>query len=193
MDRRWFRPAAIGLAMMMGGGAVAGVRAAEPPRIQSPEEGAGAGCGRYATAFHLPLDVAMRQLLAQDETLATTDAIEREFADRLAGIAVAPGPDFAIDVLLTGDAPVTEPLRHGGRIGRPDPLPHRRGGDPCADGGVDPAAPGRNPRLAAAAARFRVDQRTGTIVAVVGDSDIAREGVQPLRTRLAALLGAPVG
>jgi len=193
MDRRWFRPAAIGLAMMMmGGGAVAGANAAEPPRIQSPEEALAQDAGEYATAFHLPLDVAMRHLLAQDETLATTDAIEREFADRLAGIAVAPGPDFAIDVLLTGDAPVTD--RFVTAAGSVVLIRFHTGA------AATRAQMAESIRLHQAEIRasllrppaFGVDQRTGTIVAVVGDSDIAREGVQPLRTRLAALLGAPV-
>lgn len=192
MNRQCFGPAAIGLAMTMGGVAATEVRAAGLPRVQSPEEALVQDAGEYATAFHLTLDTATRFLLAQDETLATTDAIGREFADRLAGIAVAPGPDFALDVLLTGDAPVTDRfVTAAGSV----VLIRFHTGATATRARMAEAIRLHQAEIRASLLRppaFGVDQRTGTIVAVVGDGDIAREGAQPLRTRLASLLGAPV-
>ena len=178
--------------MMMGGMAATDARAATPPRVQSTEEALAQDAGEYATAFHLTIDEAIRHIVAQDETLATTDAIGRAFADRLAGIAVAPGPDFAIDVLLTGNVPV--PGRFVTAAGSVVLIRFHTGAT-ATRAQMAEAIRLHQAEIRASLLRppaFGVDQRTGTIVAVVGDSDIAREGVEPLRARLAAILGAPV-
>lgn len=192
MDRRCFQSALLGLAATMGMSAATGAPAAEPPRVQSPQQAVAQDAGEYATAFHLTLDQAVRRLTAQDETLATTDAIGRAFADRLAGIAVAPGPDFAIDVLLTGDAPVPDRfVTAAGSV----VLIRFHTGAAATRAQMAEAIRLHQAEIRATLLRppaFGIDQRTGTIVAVVGDSDIAREGVEPLRARLAAILSAPV-
>ena len=178
--------------MMMGGLAATDGQAAEPPRIQSTEEALAQDAGEYATAFHLTIDEATRHLLAQDETLATTDAIGRAFADRLAGIAVASGPDFAIDVLLTGDAPVPDRfVTAAGAV----VLIRFHTGATATRARMAEAIRLHQAEIRASLLRppaFGIDQRTGTIVAVVSDGDIAREGGEPLRARLAAILGAPL-
>src|SRR3954466_3415790 len=63
--------------------------------------------GQYAGQFRVPLNEAARRLKAQQDSVETTDAIRREFADRLAGISIEHAPEFRIVVLLTGPEPVT--------------------------------------------------------------------------------------
>ena len=51
---------------------------------------------RYAAQFGVGQDEAVRRLKAQEESVAETDAIAREFADRLAGISIEHVPEYRI-------------------------------------------------------------------------------------------------
>ncbi|MEJ8629805.1 hypothetical protein P0F65_08030 [Sphingomonas sp. I4] len=59
---------------------------------------------QYAAASGQSSDAAFRVLTVQQASVALTDALQLEFADRLAGLSVGHTP-FHVDLLLTGDAP----------------------------------------------------------------------------------------
>src|SRR5690348_12105624 len=63
---------------------------------------------QYAAQFNVSPTEAVRRLKAQQDSVAITDAIAREFAGRLAGISIEHSPDFRIVVLLTGSQTVAD-------------------------------------------------------------------------------------
>ncbi|MEG8053335.1 hypothetical protein QP185_08860 [Sphingomonas aerolata] len=67
----------------------------------------------------MPLDVALHRMRAQAATIPVTDALRREFADRLAGIAVEHDPAYRIVVLLTGTDPVADRVVDAGGMSVP--------------------------------------------------------------------------
>ena len=153
--------------------AFAARRSAQP--VQTQAEALADDAAQYAAQFGVPADEALRRLKAQQASVAATDAIAREFADRLAGISIEHAPDYRIVVLLTGNEPVADRTRRG----RADRLPDRRQGDPrrrrswrmrkhLIDLRTDlPGARGAG-----------YDQRTGEVVLLVTSAD-----ARPLRHR----------
>src|SRR5690348_5589021 len=143
---------------------------------------------QYATQFGVSQSEALRRLKAQQESVASTDAIAREFADRLAGISIEHEPDYRIVVLLTGTDPVADRSAAG------VPIVFRTGA--------------RATRAEAVAAMRRhlidlrdelpgargagYDQRTGEIVLLVRAADAANFGLEAIRARAEALSGVPV-
>jgi hypothetical protein len=82
--------------------------AAQPPAVQTPFEALAQDAAQYAARHNVDLPEAMRRLRAQEESVAASDRIRAEFADRLAGIAIEHRPDYRIVVLLAGDEPVPD-------------------------------------------------------------------------------------
>ena len=76
--------------------------------VQTPQEALADDAIQYAAQFGVPVEEAQRRLKAQQDSVAATDAIAREFADRLAGISIEHSPEYRIVVLLTGDQPVPD-------------------------------------------------------------------------------------
>ena len=76
--------------------------------VQTQEQALTDDAEQYAAQFGVAPDEALRRLKAQQATVAATDAIAREFADRLAGISIEHSPVYRIVVLLTGSAPVAD-------------------------------------------------------------------------------------
>jgi hypothetical protein len=143
---------------------------------------------QYATQFGVSQSEALRRLKAQQESVASTDAIAREFADRLAGISIEHEPDYRIVVLLTGTDAVADRSAAG------VPIVFRTGA--------------RATRAEAVAAMRRhlidlrdelpgargagYDQHTGEIVLLVRAADAANFGLEAIRARAEALSGVPV-
>nr|WP_277998550.1 hypothetical protein [Sphingomonas liriopis] len=137
-------------------------------------------------------DEAARQLRLQAASAAVTDDLARRFGDRLAGIAIEHRPAFRIVVRLTGDAPVADETV-------------MLDGEPVAVAFV-PGAAATQVEIVQAITAYQatiraslisppglgVDQRSGELVAVVSGRDVAREGAEALRARLAALTHVPV-
>ena len=64
---------------------------------------------QYAAQFGVAPEEALRRLKLQQASVAVTDAIAKQFADRLAGISIDNGPEYRIVVLLTGnEAPIDQ-------------------------------------------------------------------------------------
>src|SRR5438270_13300879 len=91
--------------------AVATAAAAQP--VETQAQALADDAIQYAAAFGVSPDEALRRLEAQQASVAVTDAIAREFSDRLAGISIEHVPAHRIVVLLTGDQPVAERTSDG--------------------------------------------------------------------------------
>src|SRR5438309_1384967 len=78
---------------------ITGSAAAQP--IQTQAEALADDAVQYAAAFGVTVDEGLRRLKAQQASVAVTNAIAREFADRLAGISIEHVPSYRIVVLLT--------------------------------------------------------------------------------------------
>lgn len=143
---------------------------------------------QYAAQFGVSLDEALRRLKAQQSSVAATDAIAREFADRLAGISIEHQPDYRIIVLLTGDVPV--PDREVGGV----PIVFRTGAKATHAQAVaamrrhliDLRADLPNARGAG------YDQRTGEVVLLVSSEDAQKFGIDAIKASAEQVGGVPV-
>ena len=143
---------------------------------------------QYAARFAVSPDEALRRLKAQQESVAATDSIARDFEGRLAGISIDNGPDYRIVVLLTGAEPVADRRTDG------VPILFRTG------------AKATHAEAIAALRKHLIDvrtelpgmrgagydQRTGEIVLLVTSADAARFGVDAIRARAEQVGGVPV-
>lgn len=143
---------------------------------------------QYAAQYGVTVDEAGRRLQAQQNSVAATDAIAKEFAPRLAGIWIEHSPEYRIIVLLTGTEPVPDrsaagvPIvfRTGARATRAQAvLAMRRH---LIDLHAElPGARGAG-----------YDQRTGEVVLLVTAADAQRFGAIAIRSRAEQLSGVPV-
>ena len=143
---------------------------------------------QYAAQFGVTLDDAVRRLKAQQASVAATDAIAREFADRLAGISIEHAPAYRIVVLLTGDQPVSERTAAG------VPVVFRTGAKATHAQAIDALRKHlidlRSDLPNARGAGY--DQRTGEVVLLVTRADADRYGLEAIRARAERVSGVPV-
>lgn len=160
--------------------------------IQSVEAARAQDAAAVADRLGVPVDEAVRQLRLQEASVAATDALADRYAARLAGIAIDHRPAFRIVVTLTGDAPVADETLDVD--GSAVPVTFHTGARATHVGMVQAItayqAAIRNTLLQPPG--MGIDPRTGEIVIVVSGRDIAREGHDPLRDRLAMMTGMPV-
>lgn len=171
------------LLMMIGAGAVA---------QQAPEAALAQDAAEYATAHGVSLDIAVQRLVAQEESVAATDAIRARFADRLAGIAIEHEPVWRIVVLLTGTDPVADETVRAGGLSVPI---HYRTGAAATRAQLVTAIALYQTQIRNMLSRppaMGVDPRTGELVVMVGEGDAGFYAPGELRARLAALTGVPV-
>jgi hypothetical protein len=145
-----------------------------------------------AQRLELSPSEALDRLRLQDASVAVTDALAERFAGRLAGIAIEQRPQFRILVRLTGDATVADETAV--IDGTPVPIVYTVGAAASHTAIVQAIATYQAQIRASLLGPpgLGVDPRTGELVAVVSPRDIAREGAEPLRARLAALTRVPV-
>ena len=143
---------------------------------------------QYAAQFGVTPDEGLRRLRAQQESVVATDAIAREFAQRLAGISIEHAPQYRIVVLLTGSEPVADrdaagiPIvfRTGAKATRAQALEAMR--KHLIDFRTDlPNARGAG-----------YDQRTGNVVLLVTRADADKYGIEAIRTRAEEVGGVAV-
>jgi hypothetical protein len=143
---------------------------------------------QYAAQFGVTPDEALRRLEAQQASVAATDAIAREFANRLAGISIEHAPEYRIIVLLTGAdavparsaAGVPVLFRTGARATHTEAIAALR--KHLIDLHVDlPNARGAG-----------YDQHTGEVVLLVTRADADRFGVSAIKQRAEQVGGVPV-
>jgi hypothetical protein len=172
--------------IMLAVGSIAQAQA--EPIIQTPAQSIAEDASQYAAQFGVSQQEAVRRLEAQQASVATTEAIAKEFSERLAGISIQHAPDYRIVVLLTGSEPVAERT---------------------ADGVAITFRTGAKATRAQAIAAMRkhlidlrtelpgmrgagYDQRTGEVVLLVTSADAARYGADAIRHRAEQVGGVPV-
>ncbi|MFN3943949.1 MAG: hypothetical protein ACK4K7_03335 [Allosphingosinicella sp.] len=161
-------------------------------RVQTPHEAFVQDAAEYAARFDTAPYEAVRRLYAQEASVAATDAIRAEFADRLAGIAIDHVPDFRIVVLLTGEAAVAPRTIAAGDLLVPVEF---RTGAAATRAQVAAAMRDHGAALRALLPRgmgMGHDQRSGRLVIMIRDGDARRQDMAALRRRLEALTGVPV-
>jgi streptogrisin C len=161
---------------------------AQAPQVETQTEALAEDAIQYAGQFGVALDEAQRRLKAQQDSVAATDAISREFAGRLAGISIEHAPAYRIVVLLTGSDPVADRTAAG------VPIVFRTGAKATHTEAV--AAMRKHlidvrtelPGLRGAG----YDQRTGEVVLLVTAADAQRYGIDAIRERAEQVGGVPV-
>ncbi len=160
-------------------------------QVQTPADALAQDAAAYAQVAGLPVEEAAAQLRAQAETVPVTDALGREFRDRLAGVAIEHHP-YRIVVRLTGDA--AEPDRHIAAGGLDVPIVFR------------PGATVTHTRLAQALLSHQaairallphppglgVDPRAAVLIVTLPSGDADRYAPGELAAKLTALTGVPV-
>ena len=156
--------------------------------VQTQTEALAEDAEQYAAQFGVAPDEALRRLKAQQASVAATDAIAGEFADRLAGMSIEHSPDYRIVVLLTGNEPVADRSAAG------VPIIFRTG------------AKAAHVQAVAAMRRHLIDlrtdlpnargagydQRTGEVVLLVTPEDARRFGIDAIRARAEQVSGVAV-
>lgn len=167
------------------------VAAIVPPTIETPGEALAQDAAEYARHFGVSQADAETRLIAQDASVATTDAIAATYRDRLAGIAVEHKPAYRILVYLVGTAPVAAQRLRVGALSVP--IVFRTGAAVTRDRVIW----AMTYHQAAIRAALRtppgigLDPRTGEMVVIVGSADVPN-GVGALDARLERIAGVPV-
>jgi streptogrisin C len=164
-----------------------GAAAAAQP-VQTQAEALADDAEQYAAQFGVTADEALRRLKAQQESVAVTDAIAKEFADRLAGISIEHSPEYRIVVLLTGTQSVADRSAAGVQIvfRTGAKATHAQAVAALRKHLIDLTTDLPNVRGAG------YDQRTGEVVLLVTHADAQRFGVDTIRARAEKVGGVPV-
>src|SRR5690348_369252 len=156
--------------------------------VETQEQALADDAVQYAAQFGVTADEARRRLKAQQDSVAATDAIAREFAGRLAGISIEHAPDYRIVVLLTGTDPVANRTAAG------VPIVFRTGAKATHEQAL--AAMRRHLidfRSDLPGARGAgYDQRTGEVVLLITPAEASRLGADAIRERAEEISGVPV-
>jgi len=156
--------------------------------VQTRNEALAEDSVQYAAQFGVSPDEALRRLTAQQDSVAATDAIAREFADRLAGISIEHQPEYRIVVLLTGAGPVADRSSSG------VPIVFRTGAKSTHAEAIAALKQHlidlRTDLPGARGAGY--DQRTGEVVLLVTPEDAQRFGIEAIRARAEQVSGVAV-
>lgn len=172
-------------------GLIALPAAAQIP-VQTPYDALAQDAAEYAREFKLPVDEAMRRLVAQQASVPATDALAKGYADRLAGMYFDHDGTYRLTILLTGTDPVPDrTIDAGGMI---IPVTFRTGAQ-ASRRQIVAAITAHQAEIRAALSGppgMGVDARSGSLVVMVRPSDASKQGAQALAQRFAALTGVPV-
>ena len=161
--------------------------------LETPAEALARDAGEYARDFAVPRDEALRRLIAQEDSVAATDALAVEFRDRLTGIVIEHRPLWRIVVVLAGSIPVPERSIVAG--GMTVPVVFRTGAGATREQVVW-AMTWHQAAIRALLRRgpgMGLDPRTGELVVTLSAADAqAAGGADALRTRIAAIVHVPV-
>ena len=156
--------------------------------MQTRDEALAEDAVQYAAQFGVAPSEALRRLKAQQDSVAVTDSIAREFADRLAGISIEHRPDYRIVVLLTGTEPVADRTAAG------LPIIFRTGAKATHAQAIAALKQHlidlRTDLPGARGAGY--DQRTGEVVLLVTPEDAQRFGIEAIRARAEQVSGVAV-
>ena len=167
-------------------GLITSASTAQP--VQTRAEAIADDAIQYAAQFDVTIDEAVRRLRAQQASAGATDAIAREFADRLAGISVEHVPAFRIIVLLTGDQPVSDRTAAGIPVvfKTGAKATHAQALEALRKHLIDLRSDLPNARGAG------YDQRTAEVVLLVTRADADKFGLDTIRSRAEQVSGVRV-
>jgi streptogrisin C len=160
----------------------------EPAAVETSAQALAEDANQYAAQFQVTRDEALRRLDAEQASVPATDAIAREFADRLAGMAIEHVPEYRVVVLLTGTQPVADRTAAG------VPIVFRTGAKATRTQAIAAMKThlidirSELPGLRGAG----YDQRTGEIVLLIRPEDAQRLGIAAIRARAEQVGGVPV-
>lgn len=160
--------------------------------VQTIDEALAQDSAEYARRYSVPLHEAVRRLKAQEESVAATDTIRRDYARRLAGISIEHQPNYRILVLLTGAEPVAgRSITIGGMS---VPVVFRTGARATRTQIVSAMLQYRSllDRELPNSRGIGLDQRSGELVLLVTTTAAARIGADRIRARAEAATGVPV-
>lgn len=167
---------------------LASAHVAEAQRVETPDEAFAEDSAQYAGQFRVSPEEGFRRLKAQQESVAATDGIAREFSARLAGISIEHAPQYRIVILLTGFDPVAD------RVAGGVPVVFKTGAKATHEQAI--AAMRRHLidfRSDLPGARGAgYDQRTGEVVLLVTPADASGLGIETIRRRAEQIGGVPV-
>ncbi len=161
-------------------------------RIESRDEALVRDAAEYARRYAVPPEQAAGELRAQIESVSITDALSQEFAGRLLGITIDHAPRFGIGVLLTGDEAVVPRTVALGGIDVPIVF---RTGARATHSALVSAIERYQGAIRASLLRppgIGIDARTGELLVLVSEVDVAGSSGMELGERLAAMTGVPV-
>lgn len=165
---------------------LAAATSAQGPLTQ--DQALGEDAVQYAAQFGVTPDEALRRLKLQQASVGATEAIAKQFADRLAGISIDNGPEYRIVVLLTGSEPPIDQIYSGIPVvfKASAKATHAQAVMALRKHLIDFRADLPNARGAG------YDQRTGEVVLLVTPEDAQRFGAEEIRKRAEQLGGIPV-
>lgn len=162
------------------------------PLVQTGIEALAEDGADYARRYGVPLGQAIRELQAQQDSVAATDAIQQEYRDRLAGLYLARDGGLHIVVLLAGDEPVADRVIVAGGMNLPLTF---RTGAPATRESILAAILAHQADIRAALRNppgMGVDPRTGTLIVLTKPSASDEDGPDALAARLSGIAGVPV-
>ena len=163
-----------------------------PPVIQTAVEALAQDGAEYARLYGVPLDQAIRELQAQQDSVTATDALQLSYRERLAGLYIMHDGGFRIVVLLTGTEPVADQTILAGGLNVPVVF---QTGAPASRDEILAAIVARQADIRAALHSppgMGVDPRTGMLAVMVKADDVGADGTDALAARLTAIAGVPV-
>jgi len=163
-----------------------------PPQIQTPVEALAQDGAEYARLYGVPLDQAIREMEAAQDSVPATDALQFGYRERLAGLYIVHDGGFRIVVLLTGAEPVADQAILAGGMNVPVLF---QTGAPATRDDILAAIVAHQADLRAALHNppgMGVDPRTGMLAVMVKADDVDADGPEALAARLSTIAGVPV-
>ena len=161
------------------------------PHIQSQIEAVMQDGAEYARLYNVPIDQAMRELQAEQDSVPATDALAAEFQERLAGISIAHDGGLRIVVLLTGEAGVAPRTISAGGLAVPVVF---QTGAPATRAQILAAIAAHQADIRGALHSppgMGVDPRAGMLVVMVNAHDVGADGTEGLAARFTQMAGVP--
>lgn len=160
--------------------------------VQNPFQALAEDAAAYARRHNVPATTAFVRLRAQEESVPATDALQLEFEERLAGLAIEHAPIYRIVVKLTGTDPVPDRTISAGGLTIPVVF---RTGAPATRIEILAAIRLHQSELnqtLMSAPGMGVDPRTGKLLVLVKPSEVRVDGLKALIDKLTAIAGVPV-
>jgi hypothetical protein len=166
--------------------------AAAQPVIQSPQQALEQDAHEFAAQAGLSPEEALQRLRFQEESVAATDRLRKQYADRVAGLYIQHRPDHRVVVVLTGRKKVPAQTITAGGLSVPVIF---RTGAKATQAQVVAAIRRHQAEIRSTLDRapgMGADPRTGELVVLVNRKDAEWHGADELDAEFEALTEVPV-